>query len=52
MKRKLVLIGAVKNMPNDAILEMLACATADGFKPLVIDDFPICKAAIFTINLK
>ena len=32
--------GAVKNLPNDAVVEMPAVATARGFKQLMIDDYP------------
>lgn len=32
--------GAVTNLPYDAVLELPAIATADGFRPIQINDFP------------
>jgi len=37
--------GAVSNLPYDAVLEMPAVATADGFCPIQIRDFPDTLAA-------
>jgi alpha-galactosidase len=43
--------GAVSNLPDDAILELLAVATATGLRPLQILDFPDPLAAIITRKL-
>ena len=40
--------GAVPNLPNDAILELPAVATATGLRPVFIPDFPDPLAAIVT----
>ena len=37
--------GAVSNLPYDAVLEMPAIATAEGFRPIQILDFPDTLAA-------
>ncbi len=43
--------GAVPNLPADAVIEMPAAATAKGFCPLFINDFPDFLAAIVAKNL-
>jgi alpha-galactosidase len=43
--------GAVSNLPDDAILELPAVATATGLRPLQILDFPDPLAAIITRKL-
>jgi alpha-galactosidase len=43
--------GAVPNLPNDAILELPAAATATGLRPLQILDFPAPLAAIIIRKL-
>ena len=43
--------GAVRNLPDDAVLELPAAATATGLRPLQIDDFPEPLAAIVTRKL-
>ncbi len=43
--------GAVPNLPNDAILELPAAATATGLRPLQILDFPDTLAAIVVRKL-
>lgn len=40
--------GAVPNLPKDAVIEMPAIATASGFKPLQINDFPDVLAGIIS----
>ena len=43
--------GAVPNLPDDAVLELPAAATATGLRPLQILDFPDPLAAIVTRKL-
>jgi len=43
--------GAVPNLPEDAILELPAVATATGLRPMQIHDFPDTLAAIITRKL-
>ncbi len=43
--------GAVKNLPTNAVLELPAVATSQGFKPLVIDDYPNELAGIINRRL-
>ncbi len=43
--------GAVSNLPDDAVLEMPAAATATGLWPLQIGDFPAPLAAIIARKL-
>ena len=43
--------GAVPNLPDDAILELPAAATAGGLRPLQVLDFPDTLAAIITRKL-
>lgn len=43
--------GAVRNLPDDAVLELPAAATATGLRPLQINDFPEPLAAIITRKL-
>jgi alpha-galactosidase len=44
-------LGAVPNLPDDAILELPAVATATGLRPLQILDFPDPLAALITRKL-
>jgi alpha-galactosidase len=44
-------LGVVPNLPDDAILELPAAATATGFRPLQILDFPDPLAAIINRKL-
>ncbi len=44
-------LGAVPNLPPDAVLELPAAATATGLRPLQIPDFPDPLAAIVTRKL-
>ena len=43
--------GAVPNLPDDAVLELPAVATAGGLRPLQVLDFPEPLAAIITRKL-
>jgi alpha-galactosidase len=43
--------GAVPNLPDDAILEMPAVATATGLRPIQLPDFPSTLAAIINRKL-
>lgn len=43
--------GAVPNLPDDAVLELPAAATASGLRPLQILDFPDRLAAVITRKL-
>ena len=44
-------LGAIPNLPSDAVLEMPAAATATGLRPLQMLDFPETLAAIVTRRL-
>src|SRR5205823_1641517 len=43
--------GAVAGLPDDAVLELPAAATATGLRPLQIQDFPLSLAAILRRKL-
>lgn len=43
--------GAVAGLPNDAVLELPAVATACGFRPMVVNDFPATLNGIIARRL-
>ena len=43
--------GAVPGLPNDAVLELPGIATATGFRPLTVSDFPLPLKAIIEKRL-